>query len=209
MEVDSLQFVSEERENHAPHSAEGMHITPEPSDHDLMRVSTPQSDQAQVCGDISPFDQGQSVVETQFDLDLMNVATPQLDQCQAQVDISPFDQGQLGVALQFQHGLLGVASQFNQGHMGSSMPQFVQGHGKISAPLRTRIKHPVIKQAEEFLEYQRMPADGSRPPPRTTFAWFLQQMDISRLGFSAHHKNVLQEYLEVYEQTMAAGVMRV
>lgn len=208
MEVGTLQFVTEETGSHAPHSVEGMDITPAPSDHDLMGVGIPQFDQTQVQVDISPFDQGQSGVESQFDLDLMGIGVPQFEQSQVQVGISPFEQGQSGVALQFDQDLLGVASQFNQGHMGTSM-QLDQGHRKISAPLRTPIKHPAIKQAEEFLEYHRTRAGQSQPPPRTTFAWFLQQMNISRLGFSTYHKDVLREYVKVYEQTMVAGVVRV
>jgi hypothetical protein len=147
-----------------------MDITPAPSDHDLMGVGIPQFDQTHVQVDISPFDQGQSGVESQFDLNLIGIGVPQFDQSQVQVGISPFEQGQLGVALQFDQGLLGVASQFNQGHIGTSMLQLDQGHKKISAPLRTRIKHLAIKQAEEFLEYYRTRAGQSRPPPRTTFA---------------------------------------
>jgi hypothetical protein len=108
---------------------------------------------------------------------------------------------------QFNPGQLGVASQLDYGQMGIGMPQFHQGHGKISAPL-----HPAIKQAQRFREYIRTPAGQSGPPPPTTFAWFLQRMNISRLGFSDYYKNVLRQYVKdfsTYEQTMVAGVRRV
>jgi hypothetical protein len=195
----TAHFVAEETANQAPHSVEGMEKSPTRSGHDLMDISL--FDQGQM--EISPAHSGHDLM----DIGQMEIGISQLNQGQMEIGLPQFDQGQLGVASPFDHDQLGVASQASHGQMRIDMPQFHHGHREITAPL-----HPALKQAKTFREYIRTSAARVSRPPPTTFAWFLQQMNISDLGFSEYHKNILREYVKDftrYEQMMGARVGRI
>lgn len=137
-----------------------------------------------------PFAEGVDTSPARSDHIAMGVVLPQ---DQLGVDMSPFDQGHLGADI----------FDFNQGQMEFGASQSSPVHVKPPAPV-----HPAIKQARRFCEYVRTAVDQRGPPPSTTFAWFLQRMNISNLGFSENSKNLLRQYVQdfhLYEQVIAVG----
>jgi hypothetical protein len=204
-------FVAEDIANHVPHAVEGMRVSPAHSGHDLTSISLPSLDQGQL--EVPPAHSGHDLI----DISQIETGPSQFDEGQTSIGEPVIDDGHLrtgslfnhesDVAPLFEHGQPGIASHVNRDQERVNIPQSRQIHRAKKAPL-----HPALKQAERFCEYFHNPDAWAGPAPPTTFAWFLQQMNISNLGFSEHHKGVLRQYLtdfKGYEQAMEARVERV